>query len=626
MGMLSNPTEIFTPLQIQSNAIRGSYMKDVIYRTMEELHDIMTTVFGPYATDAWITQNGHPYYTRDGKEVFRSIHFDNELSTYIQKILFQAAENQARKVGDGTTTLFVFYTNLYRVLCNVFQNSQYSLTELRSAYVEVINRLNTYNQQAVVPATSNRILSMLYTCTQDAHLSASLYSKIGTALLNDAYIMVEKSNIEQELDVSVNEHPILKVTRVYESKASSSPLIENASVFYINGQLDIAHIETIEGICSIALGNGPSSIRPTIVFICNGITAATRNTLREFDKLRVKNPNYNQIGIYTLDGYMGYDEEEIDDLVAYINHRPGKSGMENSISFEAYLYRTFVYPNLPNDVEPIESLMSFDADQGIISALMQNMVAIQTLEYGEGDGLKFSADPCKYSKDRYDTLRNQIENEKSEVTRIKLTNRLRKLYGEFIDVRVGSKLIKDSQRKYELVVDATVSARDAVKYGVFEVNSIYQTILSAYTMNIELQSAMQKKILACVREALTDTLIDMIRNKIDHEKMDKEVAQELLMRSGSIMLSDEIPEKYSPELPLVFDMTKKSIPDMFDATLQRPEEIEVTLSDCETIMINPQVVEPCTIMANLLENSVMMLELAMAKTFNLEGYLNNYIK
>lgn len=625
MGMLSNPTESFTPLSIQSNAIRGRYMKDIIYRTMNELHDIMTTVFGPYATDAWITQNGHPYYTRDGKEVFRSIHLDNELSTYIQKILFQAAENQARKVGDGTTTLFVFYTNLYRVLYESFNKSQWSLTELRSAYMEVINRLNTYNQQAVVPATSNRILSMLYTCTQDAHLAASLYSKIGTALLNDAYIMVEKSNIEQELDVSVNEHPILKVTRVYESKASSSPIIDNASAFFIHGQLDIAHIETIEGVCSIGLGQN-AAIRPTIVFICSGITAATRNTLREFDKLRIKNPNYNQIAIYTLDGYMGYDEDEIDDLVAYINHRPGKSGMENSISFEAYLYRTFVYPNLPEGIDPIESLMAFDADQGIVSALMQNMVSIQSLEYGEGDGLKFSAEPCKYSRDRYDALRKQIENEKSEITRIKLTDRLRKLYGEFIDVRVGSKLIKDSQRKYELVVDATVSARDAVKYGVFEVNSIYQTILSSYTMSIEMRSPIQKTILACIREALTNTLIDMIRNKIDHDKMDKEVAQELLMRSGSVMLSDDIPDRYNPELPLSFDMSKNSIPDMFDATLPTPDPIEVVLSECETVMINPQVVEPCTVMSNLLENSVMMLELAMAKTFNLEGYLNNYIK
>ena len=92
------------------------------------------------------------------------------------------------------------------------------------------------------------------------------------------------------------------------------------------------------------------------------------------------------------------------------------------------------------------------------------------------------------------------------------------------------------------------------------------------------------------------------------------------------MLSDDIPDRYNPELPLSFDMSKNSIPDMFDATLPTPDPIEVVLSECETVMINPHVVEPCTVMSNLLENSVMMLELAMAKTFNLEGYLNNYIK
>ena len=28
--------------------------------------------------------------------------------------MYQAVENQARKVGDGTTTLLIFYTNLYK--------------------------------------------------------------------------------------------------------------------------------------------------------------------------------------------------------------------------------------------------------------------------------------------------------------------------------------------------------------------------------------------------------------------------------------------------------------------------------------------------------------------------------
>ena len=103
-------------ITIQSNAIRGDYLYEIMDKTMKELHDDIVTVFGPYAKDAYLTQNGIPYYTRDGKETLRLTRFDNELSMYILKILYQAVQQQGNKVGDGTTSLGVLYTNLYDVI------------------------------------------------------------------------------------------------------------------------------------------------------------------------------------------------------------------------------------------------------------------------------------------------------------------------------------------------------------------------------------------------------------------------------------------------------------------------------------------------------------------------------
>ena len=99
---------------IQSNSVRGDYMRSIVDKTINEIHDVMVTVFGPNAMDAYITRNQEPYFTRDGKEVISSLKFKSELSMYILKLIYQAVYNQAATVGDGTTTVAVFYTNLYQ--------------------------------------------------------------------------------------------------------------------------------------------------------------------------------------------------------------------------------------------------------------------------------------------------------------------------------------------------------------------------------------------------------------------------------------------------------------------------------------------------------------------------------
>lgn len=74
---------------IQSNSIRGDYMRSIVDKTINEIHDVMVTVFGPNAMDAYITRNQEPYFTRDGKEVISSLKFNNELSMYILKLIYQ---------------------------------------------------------------------------------------------------------------------------------------------------------------------------------------------------------------------------------------------------------------------------------------------------------------------------------------------------------------------------------------------------------------------------------------------------------------------------------------------------------------------------------------------------------
>ena len=43
------------------------------------------------------------------------------------------------------------------------------------------------------------------------------------------------------------------------------------------------------------------------------------------------------------------------------------------------------------------------------------------------------------------------------------------------------------------------------------------------------------------------------------------------------------------------------------------------------LIIDAQITEPVTVMTNILENSVLVMELARAETFHVDGFMMNYI-
>ena len=197
---------------LQSNAIRGSYMHEIMDKTMDEIYYDMTTVFGPGARDAFITKDQQPYYTRDGKEVIQSLKFDNELSMYILKIMYQAVYNQAKAVGDGTTTVAILYTALYKIIRNQVKDGIIDYIT-RDNWNKAVKLICDEIKKEAVPIDDKLLQSMLYTCTQDSELAYKIYHNLKDAIMSKAYITINKSNIEQDFEMIVNQKPLIPATR-----------------------------------------------------------------------------------------------------------------------------------------------------------------------------------------------------------------------------------------------------------------------------------------------------------------------------------------------------------------------------------------------------------------------------
>ena len=286
--------------------------------------------------------------------------------------------------------------------------------------------------------------------------------------------------------------------------------------------------------------------------------------------------------------------------------------------------------------------------------------------FDDAEGLRLHKELGPVAQARYDELRKQIEEEKSEVIKYKLQKRLRTVYGQFIEVQVGSKLLKESQRKYELVLDAIVSSAEAVRYGVLSENSILKTIkvLVDY-MNTMDTTTPEFKVCYMLTIALGKTAYDLIKNvypSIDkdicgfgelmamegkffhytidgYDYKDSDMIGSIHNMVGYIMVSDiSLFNLYSKSfleaLPLNPAMETKSVtfsdPDAkvrYDHTKETyaKNQIRKVEIDDQEISINTSIVEPVSIMTNIMENSFTPIELALSKTFHVADFMGNYL-
>lgn len=623
-------------INIRSNSIRADYLHEYMDRTIQEIYDDVATVFGPGAVDAYLIKNNQPYYTRDGLELLESLTFDNPVSEYVRKIIYQSAYNQGKKVGDGSTTLIILYTLIYKELRDYFKNNEAmsdnhrinypittaSFTSIRKHWIAFMKILSEQLTKQAKPLTKDLLYQMFYTCTQDEELSKHLYDKVGDAILNQAYVIVNKSNIETEMEVTTYEQPMVKATRLFTVRPIQ-PTEPNTVIYHCNGMLDIAHAQTLFGLMNVQFEmSDPNASWPArnIVFLCNGITDTTRKSTKELIRfLNDHNINptagYNNVAIYAIDNYRAMSSAEIEDLSTMITDEVGIGGLVNDIVMESMMYQAFQLPTFIG--EEIEELSTFDSDIRFLDTIRNMFIHAYTCEFDDAEGIKMHRELGHNAQARYDKLRDQLEHEKSDVIKVQLNRRLRRMYGHFIEIEVGSKLIKDSQRKFELILDAVVSAAEGVRHGVLTTNSIltaivecnklYDEYLEKLKTSEDTQTNLYANIADIVLTALINTVLTMFRGmypNFDHTYSDYNITDwcKYITESADI--------RY-------FDMTDTTDP------LQALPVEETTKYKTEEL--KPIIVEPVPIIQAILENSTIPLELAYARGIHVNDFMQNFL-
>lgn len=631
---------------IQSNSLRGNEVQSIVSRTIDEIMADLAPAFGPGASDYFLIKNKNPYYTRDGMEIFESLAFDNELSREIHHFMFQSAFDQAQRIGDGTTSLTIFNCLMYKIIEDIKQGGEFTvfdrpINEIREAWKVAIKMIMTELEKAKVEMTPERLLSMLYTCTQDKELAASIYYKLKDALMAGAYIIPRQSNIATDFNVTTYTKPVFKATRQYSVRDVGNAY-QHATILYCKGILDIAHFETIiAAMYNMHFMDG-TMVPIDIIILCHGMNETTRKTLRALSEFvhsrNLDTTKCNNFHIYTLDEYRSFSPEEIEDIATIISDEPGLGGLVKDLTFETLLYRAFY--EVDESHPRIDALEIYDMDPHLVEAIKKNFATVYQVVYDEMEGLAIGRSLGPVASARYEKLRQQIKDEKSEIVKYDLQKRMRRTYGQFIEIEVGSTLLKDTQRKYELILDAIISSAEGVENGVLVGNSLLHAAHACNAAaNGDQTSEIPEEVLEIIHtigQALLYTVCLLVNNLCAMDPIDSEVLstfsdleKDYFLRLMSIDSEDVTKDHYR-----IIDFDTRHETDLWPS-VKEVEKLGYSLRDKftvnvygEGVEIDGTVVEPFGIIKSILEKSILPIEISSTRVFHISGmtgFMNNFI-
>ena len=311
----------------------------------------------------------------------------------------------------------------------------------------------------------------------------------------------------------------------------------------------------------------------------------------------------------------------------------GIGGITNAITFEVLLYRAFCESS-GSPLLTVKDLTTFDMDPHLVDQVTTMFLSSYPLFFDPEHGMRIDKQLGPVAQARYDELVKAIEDEKSPVKKVSLNKRLRKTFGMFIDLEVGSALLKDSQRKFELILDAILSASDAAREGVLLGNSLMYLIAASMQQHTDsTKSESTKDVYGMMIDAASEVFLGLISNYCHaySENYQLKTCNEMINRIPDVVVDNNW------DVFKWFDLTREdgAIVDdsmeLWDCIWPKEDPgvdpIAVTIDD-KKVEIVPTIVEPVGIITNILKNSVLPIELANVKVVNISGkygFMGNYI-
>lgn len=137
-----------------TNIVEQEQLSEVMYRTWNELAQLLSQHCGPYSKFAILTDpvnpTVEPTFTKDGIGIIRAVEYASPLQTFVKQLLSYVGSKIDQAAGDGTTSSMMLsawtLSELLQQLQQLPPQLAYTYHDLELAYQQFLTRLEEYYQ------------------------------------------------------------------------------------------------------------------------------------------------------------------------------------------------------------------------------------------------------------------------------------------------------------------------------------------------------------------------------------------------------------------------------------------------------------------------------------------------
>lgn len=112
----------------RTNVVGPKVLRKVQMDTLETLYTTLKRSFGPNASNSQIYKgNMFPVFTKDGLKIVRETRITGEIESSIQQNIDTLCQNQAKVVGDATTSIVLLSYSYSKNSTSITQLMKYTI-------------------------------------------------------------------------------------------------------------------------------------------------------------------------------------------------------------------------------------------------------------------------------------------------------------------------------------------------------------------------------------------------------------------------------------------------------------------------------------------------------------------
>ena len=484
------------------NVIPEYEFKQLVGDTFQTLTETLRRTYGPYGSQIMISESSNRTSTKDGYNVFRSMHFTNNYKTEVYSNIARICERVNYQVGDGTTSCILLAEKMFKIIDSVIQtpNDKRNAKKILDKIEKILQRIAPIKKDTedgiIKPLTTETMRNMLSMADNyDEDLADILYNAFDPVINEDNTISHISTIIPKEIhdmdsrtdvDFKINELPGKYRIRVHNAL---DHIVTEAHTFWTNAKIAIYdHTFNLTDWNELIYPNGRDKDKDNrvldntpLLIIATGLAAEVKQ--HEFaqyiTKRNLAGDKTCPISFYII--RYGNISEEIADLAAVFNVDP----------YRLIETRKFSYDDLPEArfKVNIEDCMCFDnvtAPEGYIENLRQQMSLIEEDKYARRKDMMH----------RIEALSMKKTDDKNLI--LKGTNPL--------ELRLISDKVDDCTNIIESAINyGTVP--NMLKYGYYRLNNI------DIDTEIDIDHDVSVKIIDSMKHAIKGLFIDIWRSK-----------------------------------------------------------------------------------------------------------------